>query len=67
MTTDWGGYRSILDEAKTLEATDKLRPIVDCPKCGDILMVNSAGVRSCPMGHFRTDAQTYGALDNIGS
>lgn len=58
MPTDWGGYRSIVDEARTRAEADSRAPLVDCPVCGDILAVNAAGERSCPMGHFRTNETT---------
>jgi hypothetical protein len=58
MTTDWGGYRALLDTERALDEAAALEPLVDCPVCGDILAINAAGSRSCPMAHFRTNETT---------
>lgn len=52
--TGWNSYRVILEEAVRFAEEDRLKVPVDCPTCGSILAVNSAGVRSCPMGHYRS-------------
>jgi hypothetical protein len=57
---DWGGLRSILEEAKVLNRVDKDTPLVACPLCGTPLNRNSRGESNCPLGHYRTSAQTLG-------
>lgn len=53
-TRDWGNYGNILNEAASLEEADRAKPEIDCPVCGQLLAVNPAGVKSCPMGHYRS-------------
>ena len=53
MTQDWGGLRSIIDEAKQLAEDERLNPSPACPLCGTVLDVNSRGWRNCPLGHYR--------------
>ena len=43
---------AISQEAKQMRADDQAKPIVECPICGQLLDVNSRGVRNCPFGHF---------------
>lgn len=52
---DWGGLRSIINEARQLEEEERRNPSPACPRCGTILDVNSRGQRNCPMGHFRDE------------
>ena len=49
--SDYGGFGAIVKEAKVL--AENPPPVVACPKCGYLLQVNSAGMKSCPMGHWR--------------
>lgn len=53
---DWGGLRSILDEARALDNEERTHPLVDCPLCGTPLNENARGEKNCPMGHFRAPA-----------
>jgi hypothetical protein len=32
---------------------DNVRPLVECPNCGEPLQTNSRGVKNCPSGDFR--------------
>ncbi len=50
---DYGGFGAILEEARAIEEQLREQDRVDCPKCGSLLAVNSAGAASCPMGHYR--------------
>ncbi len=52
---DYGGFGAILDEARALEDQLREQDDVDCPICGLLLDVNSAGAVSCRMGHFRAN------------
>lgn len=64
MTTDFGGLRSIVDEARALNTENAARPLRDCPVCGTPLEIRPRdGLRHCPMGHFETTATTYGELN----
>lgn len=49
---DWGGLRGILDEAKQLREEQRTHVDPDCPICGELLDVNSRGMRNCPLGHY---------------
>ena len=61
MTTDFGGLRGIVDEAKAIQDEVDARPLLDCPICGTPLQRRVRdGYGDCPMGHFETTAQTYG-------
>lgn len=54
MTSDWGGFRRIANEARVLEEQDKAKPLVLCPICGNVLDVNARGEKNCDVGHYRT-------------
>ncbi len=60
MGRDWGGLRGIVEEAKQIAETDRARPLIDCPICGTRLQRNARGEGDCPLGHYRTTAQTWG-------
>jgi hypothetical protein len=61
MTSDFGGLRRIVDEARELDIENAARPLVACPLCGTPLDIRPRdGLRHCPMGHFETTAQTEG-------
>lgn len=60
MAREWGGLRGIFDEARVLDDELARAPLIDCPRCGTRLDVNARGERNCPMGHYRTTAQTQG-------
>lgn len=47
-------YVAIVKEAQELLAIEPELLKQACPKCGEILQVNSEGVRNCPMGHYRS-------------
>ena len=47
--SDYGGLGAIVREAQSMPVPE----VVACPKCGALLDVNQAGVKNCPMGHFR--------------
>lgn len=53
---------AIRQEAVEIRRADKAREVVDCPVCGELLQVNSRGVKNCPLGHFTTAAKTHGEL-----
>lgn len=61
MTGDYGGFRSIIDEARELANEERAREQVDCPLCGAPLDKNERGVKNCPLGHWRSD----GALEAV--
>lgn len=48
--SDYGGLGAIIREAQALPVPE----VVACPRCGSLLQVNSAGVKNCPMGHWRS-------------
>ena len=50
---DWGGLRSIIDEARAIDEELKRNPSPDCPVCGEVLDVNGRGERNCINGHYR--------------
>ena len=52
MTRDWGGFGSIVNEARALDTEIKARPRVACPNCGTPLNRRSDGAVDCPMGDF---------------
>jgi len=49
--SDFGGYGAIVREAQKIAETEPLE--VACPLCGEVLDVNKAGVKNCPLGHYR--------------
>ena len=49
--SDYGGFGAIIKEARVL--AENPPPVVACPRCGTVLQTNSAGVKNCPMGHWR--------------
>ncbi len=51
----WDQLKTILDQAREERANAASEPPVACPIDGEILDVNSRGVRSCPMGNYRWD------------
>lgn len=53
MTRDWGGFRSIIEEAKQVDQETKKSIPPDCPVCGKILDINARGGRNCSMGHYQ--------------
>lgn len=58
--SDYGGFKALKEAARQDAESDKNAPLIDCPVCGTVLDVNSAGVRNCPLGHYRTTATTKG-------
>lgn len=61
--SDYGGFKAILQEAKETERQAKREPLVACPVCGTQLDTNSAGMKNCPLGHFRAPpAATMGEV-----
>lgn len=58
---DYGGFRTILEEAEALDIDNANEPLGACPFCGTLLDIRERdNLRSCPMGHFETTAQTWG-------
>ena len=57
---DWGGLRSIVEEARGLQDEERRRVDPDCPLCGTPLQVNSRGERDCPMGHYQDQGAPSG-------
>lgn len=58
---DWGGLRSILDEAKEIDRERREHVSPDCPVCGEVLQVNGRGERNCINGHYRDNGRPLGA------
>lgn len=54
MTTDWGGYGVIVEQAKRDAEEDARKELVLCPICGNVLDENDRGEKNCDVGHFRT-------------
>lgn len=52
MTSDFGGLRGIVEEAKQLARDERAKPLIDCPVCGEPLDKNERGAVNCPLGHF---------------
>ncbi len=51
---DYGGFKSIIEEARELDRAEQDRPEVACPVCGKMLDVNETrGEVNCPLGHYR--------------
>lgn len=48
---------AILKEAREIREQDRQRERdpVDCPVCGEVLQVNSRGIKNCPLGHYRKE------------
>lgn len=57
---EWGGLRRIVEEAREIRDFDRDRPLIECPICGTRLDRNVRNEANCPMGHYRTSAQTWG-------
>jgi len=49
---DWGGYGTIIEEAREIDREERGKPPEGCPLCGTPLDVRDDGVRNCKMGHF---------------
>lgn len=49
----YGGFGAIVKEAKILAENPAAE--VACPKCGEPLQSNAAGVKNCPQGHYRAN------------
>lgn len=47
----WAELIGVRDEAVKFAAEDRARPIVECPRCGQVLDKRGDLV-NCPMGHF---------------
>lgn len=59
MTSDFGGLRAILDEAKQLAEEERNREIEACPNDGTPLVRNERlNMLACPMGDFRAPVGT---------
>ena len=50
--SDYGGFASIVQEARTLNAAADARERWNCPRCGFALVQNLDGAVDCPMGHY---------------
>lgn len=53
---DFGGLRTIRQEARMLAEEGQQREMGSCPVCGSALDYNARGQANCPMGHYRGDA-----------
>lgn len=53
VSRDWGGYRSLLEQAIEEHQEDLFSPPEACPFDGSPLEENSAGNLNCPMGDYR--------------
>lgn len=51
---DWGGLRSIVEEAKKIDEVNRDRKAVACPLCGTPLQFRG-DLADCPMGHWQGD------------
>lgn len=51
--SDYGGFGAIVREAQTIAENPPKE--VACPRCGELLKFNPAGIGSCPFGHYRTN------------
>lgn len=61
MSGDFGGLGAIVEEARALDDDNANRPLVACPFCGTLLDIRERdSLRSCPLGHFETTAETWG-------
>lgn len=50
---DYGGFKTILEDARQDERELRQQPEVACPVCGEPLDFNPRGIGNCPAGHYR--------------
>ncbi|HEX3088973.1 MAG TPA: hypothetical protein VHQ23_09980 [Ilumatobacteraceae bacterium] len=61
MPNSWGSLKAVTDEAKQIAQDNQTRPLLDCPLCGNRLVIKENGTRDCDVGHFRTTETTQGS------